>query len=310
MQLKQDYKAKQFKMEAELPEKIPVDSTATGLHIWKNPTNKFTVCRIHYTADPKKRVQEWKDAASAGMAYSEWLREYEIVWSSFEGIPVYLDDWSREFHVSHEPLVYAENVPMVRGWDFGLSAHGMACVFGQLLTSSRLHVYKEITASDMALERFAEEVQRFSKEWFPRAQKFYDICDPSGWQRSQLDQRSCVQVLRSLPLRANPIPGRPGKVERRKSVTYFLKQTVRGLPKIVLDSSCIMLVSGFDGGYHFGYSPNGQLKDDPEKNEYSHPHDALQYLCSRVLTLDNSIQDQKWTVTTPKYNFKDLTPGE
>ena len=304
MELKQDYKAKQFEAEPELPEKIPVELIAQGLHLWKNPINKFTVLRIHYTADPRKRSQEWKESASAGMAYSEWLREYEIIWSSFEGIPVYLDDWSREFHVNHEPLTYADNMPIIRGWDFGLSSHGMACVFGQLLTNSRLFIYRELTASDMGLERFVEEVQRLSHEWFPRCQKYYDIADPQGWARNQQDKSSCIRVMRQPPLRANPIPGLKGIVGRRQSVTYFLKANVRGLPKLVVDPSCTMLISGFDGGYHFAYKPDGQLHDEPAKNEYSHPHDALQYLCSKVMKLDLNSSEPVWNIQTPKYRFK------
>lgn len=313
MDIQKDLEARIGELDAELPKDDPdkgitfsLKEPSKGIHVWKNPVNKFTVVRVHYTADPAKRSTEWKDAARAGMAYTDWLREYEIVWSSFEGIPVYLDDWSREFHVSPEPIAYAESIPIVRGWDFGLSASGMACVFGQLLQSGRLFVYRELTASGMGLERFGEEVNRYSHEWFPKCHRYFDIVDPQGFARSQVDERTCVSILRNPPLRCNPIPGERGILNRRKSVTEFLKQNVRGLPKLVLDASCTMLIEGFDGGYHFAYDVKGRLKDDPDKNEYSHPHDALQYLCSRVARLSMSSNEQPLQIKTPRYNFQEI----
>lgn len=311
MELARDLDARLAKAEAELPKDDPehgltygLQEPIKGIHVWKNPVNKFTVARVHYTADPGKRSQEWKDAARAGMAYTDWLREYEIVWSSFEGVPVYLDDWSRAFHVSQDPLSYAENVPIVRGWDFGLAAHGMACVFAQLLQSGRLFVYRELTGTGMGLERFVEEVNRYGTEWFPKCRRYFDVVDPQGFARSPLDERTCCSILRNPPLRARPIPGERGILQRRATVVAFLKQNVRGLPKIQLDSSCTMLIEGFDGGYHFAYDVRGRLRDEPDKNEYSHPHDALQYLCSRVTRIDMS-QQQPWKIETPKYHFQE-----
>lgn len=311
MEIQKDLDARLGSIEAELPKDEPergvtfkLESPTQGIHVWKNPINKFTVTRVHYTADPGKRSKEWKDAARAGMAYTDWLREYEIVWSSFEGVPVYLDEWSREFHVSPEPLNYAEAIPIVRGWDFGLSAHGMACVYGQLLQSGRLFVYRELTGTGMGLERFVEEVSRYSHEWFPKCSRYYDIVDPAGFARNQLDERTCVSVLRNPPLRCRPVPGERGILQRRSSVVEFLKQNVRGLPKLIVDKSCTILIEGFDGGYHFASDTQGRLKDNPDKNEYSHPHDALQYLASRIQRLDMAQQHSNIQVQGPRYNFR------
>jgi len=155
----------------------------------------------------------------------------------------------------------------------------------------------------MGLERFVEEVSRYSHEWFPKCNRYFDIVDPAGFARSPLDERTCVQILRNPPLRCKPIPGERGILNRRREVTSYLKQNVRGLPKLILDPSCTMLIEGFDGGYHFAYDVKNRLKDDPDKNEYSHPHDALQYLCSRIQRLDMSSQ-VSWDIKTPKYHFQ------
>ena len=284
-------------LEGDIPIELPKDDPQNemlfgvrevmpGLHTWTNPDNGFTVTRVHYTADPAKREAAWKKEARRGVTWSEWMREYEIVSSSFEGTPVYGDDFSRAFHVSKEALEWNSKYPVIRGWDFGLGAGGMACVIAQLLQNGRLFVYREVTASDTDLEHFAPEVARLCSDWFPAAVKWFDIIDPTGFNRSQLNkQRSCAVVLRENKMQ--PIPGIASQVIRRKAVSEFLSTNKRGLPKFVIDpDGCPMLVAGFEGGYHYAKQKDGQLREEPEKNEYSHPHDGLQMIACKVKTLD------------------------
>jgi hypothetical protein len=63
-----------------------------------------------------------------------------------------------------------------------------------------------------------------------------------------------------------------------------------------------MVIEGFIGGYHYAFNKFGQLKIEPEKNEYSHIHDALQYVCTRILGLDTSVK-KGLVIPSPHYNF-------
>jgi len=53
-----------------------------------------------------------------------------------------------------------------------------------------------------------------------------------------------------------------------------------GKPGFLLDKQCINLKKGFNGGYHYRrIQTSGDRYDEkPNKNRYSHVHDALQYL--------------------------------
>lgn len=299
--------------ESEVPEELPQDDPINGVYFnveevmqgfktWHNPGNGFAVGRLHYSADAAKRSPEWKKGARRGLTWAEWMREYEIVWSSFEGVPVYGDDFSRAFHVSKEPLEWAKGYPIVRGWDFGLGAGGMACVFAQLLSHGRLFVYREITASDTDIEHFAPEVKRMSAEWFPGCVKFFDIADASGVNRNQVNKRSCYMALKDEGM--SPQPGEISIIKRRQAVTKFLQGAKQGQPKLILDyEGCPMLLSGFEGGYCYTYAKDGQLKEAAEKNEYSHPHDALQMICSRVDKLPLQSSAGGLNIGGPKYGF-------
>lgn len=294
----------------EVPEDLPnyngikIEEPLKGIKVWKNPVNKYTVCRLHYSADSKKRTSQWRTDARAGIPFAEWQREYEIVWSSFEGVPVYAESYSKKFHVSDVPLQWAMQYPVVRGWDFGLDVLGMACVFTQLLSNSRLFVYHELVASDSDIYTFADAVQRYSLEWFPGCKKYFDIVDPSGFNRDARNKgkKSYCDAIRD-ELGTKPIPGPTSVKDRIVAVTKFLTTTVRGLPKIYIDGTdAPTLVEGFDGGYHYAYAKDGQVKDHPEKNSHSHVHDALQMVCSRIERLDIN-EERNVEIASPKYAF-------
>ena len=55
---------------------------------------------------------------------------------------------------------------------------------------------------------------------------------------------------------------------------------VDGESGILIDKSCINLIRGFAGGYHYRrLQVSGERYDErPNKNRFSHIHDALQYL--------------------------------
>lgn len=291
-----------------VPEDLPVkeglviQDIRKGLKVWHNPINRFAVARLHYTCDPAKATEEWKDRTRASYRWQEWLQEYEIVDSAFDGLPVYGEDFSLDFHASKVPLAWNPDFPVVRGWDFGLAAEGMACVFVQLLPTSRLFVYNELTASDLDLEHFAPEVRRVSLEWFPGCRKWFDIVDPSGFNRNDIDKRKRVDIVRQT-LNTKAIPGAKSEVDRLRAVTRFLKENRRGLPAITIDQRAKTLIDGFIGGYHYGWAKDGALKDHPEKNEYSHIHDALQYVCSKILNLEINQANQAVKIPMPKYKF-------
>lgn len=57
---------------------------------------------------------------------------------------------------------------------------------------------------------------------------------------------------------------------------------IDGQPGFLLSRSCKTLRKGFCGGYKYEriqVSGDERYRDKPCKNRYSHPHDALQYLC-------------------------------
>jgi hypothetical protein len=70
-----------------------------GLNIHKNDVNQFTVVRLHYTADPAKRTDQWRREAMAGMIPAKWQKEYEISYSALFGEKVFPEMSSHREHL-------------------------------------------------------------------------------------------------------------------------------------------------------------------------------------------------------------------
>jgi hypothetical protein len=254
----------------------------TGVEVWKNPRNNFTVVQIHYTADPAKRAPEWRAQMKASMPRRDWEREYEMSWETWNGLPVYTD-FSEEVHAVDDAIMPHLGLPLLRGWDFGLTPAAIVC---QLQEETLAAIY-EFVAFNMGIERFSDIVLQQCAVLFPswrdKRTQWCDFIDPAGFARAQTDEKTCASVLQSKGL--NPVGGAVNWEARRKSVDHFLTyRTNRGPGFKVSRANCPLLVQGFKGGYQYpedaGVIEPAKLR--PLKNKYSHIHDGLQMVTSKL----------------------------
>ena len=190
-----------------------------------------------------------------------------------EGKPVY-PHFVTETHVATEEIPIAIGVPLYIGVDFGLTP---AAVFGQKVRGRWL-IQSEIVAIDMGIVRFSELLRQ------EIATRFSDLevliyGDPAGDFRAQTDESTPFQILRGAGLRATPAPSNSVDL-RLESVTSQLNKMADGKSAFLVDRRCPSLIKGFEGGYAYKrIQASGERYDTkPEKNMYSHIHDALQYL--------------------------------
>ena len=119
--------------------------------------------------------------------------------------------------------------------------------------------------------------------------------------RSDTDEKTCFMELAEegiacVPATTNAFVG------RREAVAKYLTRLVDGKPAFLLDPSCDMLRRGFNGRYQFRRLQvvgAERYKDVPDKNEFSHLHDALQYAALHSQNMANSTE---WStkITYPK----------
>ena len=212
---------------------------------------------------------------------NEWVKVYVKgqYGTVHDGKPVY-GEWNDSLHVKEvKPL---QGVQLRIGLDFGLTP---AAVITQTDPRGRLLVIDELCGTDMGVRQFLEDaliphlMAVYPAHWAKKDDMIVFIGDPAGEQKAQTDERSCFDEVRAKQLRI-----RPGKsnawLPRRGAVAWFLSKLSGGQATFLLDPCCAVLRKGFNGGYKYRriqVTGEERFTDEPMKNKYSHPHDALQY---------------------------------
>jgi hypothetical protein len=195
------------------------------------------------------------------------------------GAPVYENVWKHDFHVLDEKslgrvtsLVSAE-YPIIIGLDFGRTP---SAVFLQSDPRGRITVLSELVSENCGIERFVKDFLRpHIHERYSRG-TFVVAPDPAGYHKQQLGEMSLVDVVKKAGFKVSrPVSNDPEK--RIAAVEQVLMEQVDGKARFRVSPECRVLVKGFDDGYRYKMKKNGELEASPEKNRFSHPHDALQY---------------------------------
>jgi len=204
-----------------------------------------------------------------------WIDVYVMnkLGSIKDGKPIY-PMFAPDVHIAKEEIPVAAGMPVYIGIDFGLTP---ACAIAQKVRGRWL-ILHEIVAFDMGIVKFSEILRQ---ELSTR----YGLCeaiifgDPSGDFRAQTDESTPFQILRGAGLNARPAPSNDVSL-RLESVSAPLNRMVEGQSGLLVDPRCRNIIKGFEGGYQYRrLQVSGERFDDkPDKNHFSHIHDALQYL--------------------------------
>lgn len=272
-----------------------------GVKIMKNPKNGFTIFEVHYSSDPEKANEAWIQAQKSKTSLKKWQQEMEIVWEQHAGNPVY-SEYNAKFHETNDELLPEVGLPLIIGMDFGLTP---AAVIGQL-QDQKLVILRELTEFNMGAERFTKKLKQVLATEYPNwpdlRKDYLLFVDPSGFFRKDTDENTCAKILSDAGFL--PHPGPVAWEERRTAVEHFLTTVKKGEPLFQLNpETSRMLSKGFLGGYMW---PEGAFDIEPSKlrpvkNEYSHVHDALQYLCSGIHK--TKAKSNRKPIPSPGYTF-------
>lgn len=210
----------------------------------------------------------------------EWLKVYvEGQYGTvYDGRPVYAE-YNDILHTSAEPLEPMRGRTIILGFDFGLTP---ACVFVQETPRGQLMVLDELYVEDLGIRSFLEQVVKPHINEHYQGIPIIPFGDPAGAQRMATDERTCFDIMAECGMPCEPAPGNNSPVLRQEAVSYYMTRMVDGKPAFMLSPKCSILRKGFNGGYRFrriaiAGTAESRFKDAPEKNRFSHPHDALQY---------------------------------
>jgi len=207
----------------------------------------------------------------------DWLRVYlrSEYGRSLSGTPVYEKTFNYDFHVAKYSLrpLKSEDYPIVIGVDFGRTP---AAVFKQRDPRGRVLTLAEITAENMGIETFVQtKLNPFIANRFQGC-SFVCAPDPAGFAKQQLNEMTLVDALKAAGFKCVKPPTNNPEL-RIQSVERLLNQQIEGKAMYLIDPSCDMLIKGFKSGYRYKTKKTGEQEDRPDKNKFSHVHDANQY---------------------------------
>lgn len=210
--------------------------------------------------------------------------------------------YSDSFHCSKDILEPFIDKELIIGMDFGLYP---ACAFIQY-AGGKIYVIDELVSTE------ATDIETFINErLLPHLMDNYPhfktiiIGDQSGVARSQIDGRTVFHVLRSYGLDARPSYTN-SLHDRLKAVNYFLTRRIGEEPAFILSPRCEYLRKGFISEYKFRKLKVGfdKYSETPEKNLFSHVHDALQYACLYVYPRAKDFYQYNQFSTSQKTEYK------
>jgi hypothetical protein len=234
--------------------------------------------------EPAENIQNLKGgfdyymrAVQAGKD-DEWVKVFILgqYGSLQSGRPVY-PEYKDNIHCAKEELKPYRGLPLVLGWDFGLNA---SCVICQLSPKGEMLVLDEIVSEEMGIQRCIRDlvIPKLKNEYGEL--KVAGVGDPAGSQRSQTTEQTCFQILQENGLEVESAYTNEFAA-RREAVSYYLTRMVEGRPAFIISPRCTLLRKGFLGRYSYRkmrVSGTERFSDKPNKDLYSHPHDALQYV--------------------------------
>ena len=204
-------------------------------------------------------------------------------------------------HVAEEELEPPGRVMLVVGCDWGLNP---AAVVTAMAPHGALYVLDEVVGFNMSFEEFRDD------HLLPLLRNRYAgypvlvIGDPAGSARSAYWNETVFANLERYGLPVQPAPTNDIRPRIQAVEKWLLKRN-----GFKLSPRCTWLREGFEGGYRYketsvavaGYGR-------PEKNEYSHVHDALQYAALHYY--DGVLRDTRREVRRYRQQLRRIMRGE
>ncbi len=210
---------------------------------------------------------------------NDWIRvnlcnEYGSVQSGKPVHPEYVDS----IHCAPDIIPYDPAFPLIIGMDFGRTP--AAAIIQR--NAMRYVCIDEFVSTNMSAAVFGPQLKLYIDAMYPGA-KVEGWGDPAGDQKGQATDDTPILVVRSSGIPCNPcFTNRP--VIRRAAVANPLTRlAMDGKPGLLISPKARVIRKGLKGGFCFRrvqVAGDERYTDEPDKNSYSHPVEALEYaLC-------------------------------
>lgn len=207
----------------------------------------------------------------------DWIKvnlanEYGFVIDGKPVHPYYVDST----HCLDIDFVPSIKDPVVLGFDFGRTP---ACAMMQKTQPyNRWVVFDEYTSDGVSAVSFGTALKQYLESEYPDF-KFTGWGDPSGNNKGQATDDTPFKILQGAGITAFPTTDN-SPLMRRAAIEQPLKELcMDGKPRLVILPKAKMIRKGLQGGFCYRrvMVSGEKYTDEPDKNDYSHPVEALEY---------------------------------
>lgn len=173
------------------------------------------------------------------------------------------------------PFELDPKLPLRIGMDFGRTP---AAVIAQRTATGAWRIRRELCGFDIGAKPFAEQLKRYLAEYFPDFRVAQFTGDPSGEARDARDE-TVFELVNAVGFNAKAAPTNDPSL-RIGAVQDALRRITEGSPALLIHPDCKMLRRACIDGYHYRRLKvaGERYHDEPDKNDWSHVAEALQYL--------------------------------
>lgn len=294
----------QFKLpRTRVPEPI-----MKGIRGWRTGEG-YLVIRTHYTCDPERASEDWLEDTSTGYrggtSGRDWMREMEIDFGSYSGLPVYTQF---DKDASVREVRYNPHLPLWRGWDFGY--RNPAVVFLQLWPDETLVFLHEIfptrdkeSLPGISTADLVKTVLGETERLFPGSQDqektagVFDFVDPAGNQKKETSDFSSIEIMQQHGIDPHHnVVGRKNRI--LFSRPYVEGKHEDGTPRFLINPHCALGIEAFAAAYRYPEEEKGStdrempdLSRKVQEEPYIHIIDAYEYVvaCNLEITFQSKI---------------------
>lgn len=207
---------------------------------------------------------------------NDWIKvnlanEYGFVSAGKPVHPMYVDS----VHCVDMSFMPDKGLDIVLGFDFGRTP---ACAFMQRTSFDRWICFDEFLAQDMGAVEFAPQLKRYIDQHY-QGYRFKGWGDPSGDNGNQANSDTPFKIIRAAGIPCAPTQSND-PIKRRAALESPMKElAMDGKPRFIVLPKAKTIRKGLQGGFCYRrLQVSGEkYTDEPDKNEYSHPVEALEY---------------------------------
>lgn len=194
-----------------------------------------------------------------------------------DGRPVH-PEFIDSIHTTNEEIPYDPTLPLLLGVDFGRTP--AAAIVQFIPQWGRFVCIDEFVTTNMSQAVFGPELKRYIQTNYHGA-KVRGWSDPAGDGKGQATEDTPRQILEASGFDVQSAPSNIPVLRRAAVANPCRRLCGDGRPAFLISPKAKLIRKGLAGGFQFRrlkVAGDERYTDEPDKNMYSHPVEALEYV--------------------------------